>query len=52
MNETLSLEFVHGIVVENKGIHVNCTSYAYLAYKKQRHLESSTKTQQKNLVQL
>jgi hypothetical protein len=51
MNETLSLEFARGIVVGNKGIHVNWASYAYLAYKKQ-HLESSRKTQQENLVQL
>jgi hypothetical protein len=34
MNETLSLEFVHGIVVKNKGIHVNWASYAYFMYKK------------------
>jgi hypothetical protein len=52
MNETLSLEFARGVAVENKSIHVNWASYAYLAYKKQRHLESSRKTQQENLVQL
>jgi hypothetical protein len=39
-------------MVGNKGIHVIWASYAYLAYKKQRHLESSRKTQQENLVQL
>jgi hypothetical protein len=34
-NETLSSEFVHVIVMENKGIEVNWVGYAYSTYRRQ-----------------
>jgi hypothetical protein len=42
-NETLSLEFAHGVVAENKRIEVNWATYAYLVYKRQQTLEKSRK---------
>jgi hypothetical protein len=34
-NETLSLEFAHVIVMENKGIEVNWVGYAYSTYRRE-----------------
>ncbi len=47
---TLSLEFAHVVVVENKEIRVNWVAYAYLAYRKQRSFETTRKTQHENLL--
>ncbi len=52
LNETLSLEFAHGVVAENKWIEVNWATYTYLVYKKQQTLEKSRKTKKIKFVKL
>ncbi len=50
LNDILSLEFAHAVVVENKDIIVNWATDAYSAYKRQRSLETAIKTRHKNLL--
>lgn len=52
LNDTVTLEFAHGLVAENFGIQLNWVTYALVLHEKCNNLQNAKHTAKENKIHL